>query len=436
MATLPEDDTFPEGVYRIETTDPVVGGPPNEATGAGLTNIPAMHLAKRTRWLKNRVDTLLTTVVAATTAVAGIVRLNSSTASTSVTEAATPSAVKAAMDNANTRVPVTRMVTGGGLAAGGGALTDDRTIYVPIATVAEAEAGDTNVSAMTPMRVFQAIAKRIETGVVQAGSAFLSALTALGPTGIVVRSGASAAVTRSIAAGTGITVANGNGVAADPTISLMIATQAEAEAGTINTAAVTPLRVAQAIAAMIAAGGVQAGAAILGAISGLAANGLVARTAAGTVAARTVTGSTAITVTNGDGVAGNPTIALTIATQAEAEAATIATKGMTPQRTGNAVQALTGNSKAWVAVTRDVDTTYQNTGAFPIDVLAVFVSGSTISGYIDIGASVGALTERCVFSSTGGWATTVTLRIPPGHYYRWRRQSTAMTVSTWAERTA
>jgi hypothetical protein len=41
----------------------------------------------------------------------------------------------------------------------------------------------------------------------------------------------------------------------------------------------------------------------------LAANGIVARTGAGTVAARTLTaGSTKIAVTNGDGVAGNPTV--------------------------------------------------------------------------------------------------------------------------------
>jgi hypothetical protein len=43
----------------------------------------------------------------------------------------------------------------------------------------------------------------------------------------------------------------------------------------------------------------------------LASNGLVARTAANTVAARTITGTAGqITVTNGDGVAGNPTLSL------------------------------------------------------------------------------------------------------------------------------
>jgi hypothetical protein len=45
------------------------------------------------------------------------------------------------------------------------------------------------------------------------------------------------------------------------------------------------------------------------AVHNLAANGIIARTAAGAVAARTLTaGSTKIAVTNGDGVAGNPTI--------------------------------------------------------------------------------------------------------------------------------
>jgi hypothetical protein len=49
----------------------------------------------------------------------------------------------------------------------------------------------------------------------------------------------------------------------------------------------------------------------LTAISGLAANGLIARTSASTAAARTLTGTAAeITVTNGDGVAGNPTLSL------------------------------------------------------------------------------------------------------------------------------
>jgi hypothetical protein len=48
----------------------------------------------------------------------------------------------------------------------------------------------------------------------------------------------------------------------------------------------------------------------LAALAGVSSSGLLARTGAGTAAARTVTGSTGLTVTNGDGVSGNPTLTL------------------------------------------------------------------------------------------------------------------------------
>ena len=56
---------------------------------------------------------------------------------------------------------------------------------------------------------------------------------------------------------------------------------------------------------------VQAWDADLDAVAGLAANGVIARTGAGTAAARTITAGTGVSVTNGDGVSGNPTIAAT-----------------------------------------------------------------------------------------------------------------------------
>ena len=88
------------------------------------------------------------------------------------------------------------------------------------------------------------------------------------------------------------------------------------------------------------------------ALHNLATNGLIARTGAGTVAGRALVGGTGITMTNGDGVAGNPSAAITIATQAQAEAGTDNTTVMTPLRFRNAVRA-TGSAptfapRAWV----------------------------------------------------------------------------------------
>ncbi len=43
-------------VRQIETTDPVVGGPPNLVTGAGMSNIPHQLLANRTKFLRDQLD--------------------------------------------------------------------------------------------------------------------------------------------------------------------------------------------------------------------------------------------------------------------------------------------------------------------------------------------------------------------------------------------
>jgi hypothetical protein len=63
-------------------------------------------------------------------------------------------------------------------------------------------------------------------------------------------------------------------------------------------------------AAALTALGAQPLDAELTAVAAIATNGILARTGAGAVSARTITGSTGITVTNADGSAGNPTIAL------------------------------------------------------------------------------------------------------------------------------
>lgn len=162
MAGLAETEEFPAEIYQIETTDPVVGGAPNEGTGAGMSNIPHLQLAKRTRWLKAQVDALVDAVVDATTAVKGIVLLSTSTNSTSTTTAATPSAVKAVNDNANTRALKTTIFATAGLASGGGDLSANRTITVPKASQAEAEAGTDDTKAMTPLATAQAVAAAMD----------------------------------------------------------------------------------------------------------------------------------------------------------------------------------------------------------------------------------------------------------------------------------
>ncbi|MHC8342235.1 glycine-rich domain-containing protein [Pseudomonas sp. RT6P73] len=46
MAELPELNEWPEGIYQLETSDPVLGGP------EGIDNLQAKQLASRTKWLK------------------------------------------------------------------------------------------------------------------------------------------------------------------------------------------------------------------------------------------------------------------------------------------------------------------------------------------------------------------------------------------------
>ena len=86
----------------------------------------------------------------------------------------------------------------------------------------------------------------------------------------------------------------------------IIASQAEAENGTVNTLVMTPLRTKQAITQNIATK--QPLDATLTALAAYNANGILTQTAADTFTNRTIAAGTGITVSNGDGVSGNPTI--------------------------------------------------------------------------------------------------------------------------------
>lgn len=107
----------------------------------------------------------------------------------------------------------------------------------------------------------------------QAWDADLDALAGLGTTGLAARTGAGTWALRTLTGpAAGLTVTDGSGAGGNPTLAL---------------------------------------ANDLAAVEGLSGTGLAARTAADTWALRTITaGGPTITITDGDGVAGNPTIAL------------------------------------------------------------------------------------------------------------------------------
>jgi uncharacterized membrane protein YfbV (UPF0208 family) len=72
---------------------------------------------------------------------------------------------KAFISDLEQRAPATRTIAVSGLLQGGGSLAADRTISLPVATQAEAEAGTDDTRAMTPLRVAEAIIARSASNV-------------------------------------------------------------------------------------------------------------------------------------------------------------------------------------------------------------------------------------------------------------------------------
>ena len=152
----------------------------------------------------------------------------------------------------------------------------------------------------------------------------LAALEGLASTGIAVRTAANTWAQRTIAVGSGLAIADAGGVAGNPTVTLDatlvslaafntngLLTQTAADTFTGRTLQAPAAGFSITNPAGIAGDPTFALTNDLAALEGLASTGIPARTATDTWALRTITGTASqVTVTNGDGVSGNPTLSL------------------------------------------------------------------------------------------------------------------------------
>lgn len=146
----------------------------------------------------------------------------------------------------------------------------------------------------------------------------------------------------------------------------------------------------------------------LAAVAGLSSSGLIARTGAGTAAARTITGTTnQVTVSNGDGVSGNPTLSLpqSIDTAATFRVGSLGV-GMAPTYLVDILSpTLTDFDTKWVVRARGPSNCTANGSNFMLALDMSVTDMSVSAGVTDAGYRVGVRGDS--FAGTAGFAGTL-----------------------------
>lgn len=276
----------------------------------------------------------------------------------------------AAVDTSTGNVPTTRVLTAGAGLTGGGDLSADRTFDVGAGTGITVNANDVALDTSHARNVDH------------------SAVTITAGAGLTGGGTIESTRTLDVGAGTGITV-NANDVALTVPVSVANGgTNATTEAG------------ARTSLGLVIGTDVQAYDADLAALAANSTDGLWAHTGAGTGAARTLTASTGISVSNGNGVSGNPTVAL---------ASTAVSAGSYGSEAANLVITVDaqGRLTAAAASTTDAITTISASGSVNIanssTVLFDLASPGNITGWSNVIPG-----KIYVMRSTNGNATITT----------------------------
>jgi phage-related tail fiber protein len=185
MAALSEEASWSPGIYQLETTDPVLGGPD------GIDNLQAKQLANRTSYLKQNLEAL-----EAGTTLAGKASILATARTLSVTGDATWS------------------ISFNGSANGSGVLT----LANSGATAGTFTKVTINAKGLVTSGANPTTLAGYGITDAQPLDADLTALAALVATGLYANTGAGTAAARSIAVGVGLSVSNGDAVAGNPTL--------------------------------------------------------------------------------------------------------------------------------------------------------------------------------------------------------------------------